>query len=50
MGGACSVHGRDEMCVKSWLESVKIRGHLEDVGLDVKIILKWILSSRVGQF
>jgi hypothetical protein len=28
-----------------WLESLKGREHLEDVGLDGKIILEWILRK-----
>jgi hypothetical protein len=38
------VHGGDEKCVKNFgLESLKGRDHLEDLGIDGKIILKLIL-------
>jgi hypothetical protein len=40
MGGACSTYGRDEKSVqKIWLENLKGRVHLEDVGVDGNIIL-----------
>jgi len=29
-----------------WLESQKGRGHLEDLGVDVKVILEWILRKN----
>jgi len=33
-----------------WLENLKGRHHLEDPGLDRKIILEWILDLReIGQ-
>jgi hypothetical protein len=28
-----------------WLENMKGRDHLEDVGIDVRIILKWIMKQ-----
>jgi hypothetical protein len=31
-----------------WLGNLKVRNHLEDLGVDRMIILKWILGSRVG--
>jgi hypothetical protein len=31
-----------------FLESLKVRDHLEDLGIDGKIILEWILRNRVG--
>jgi hypothetical protein len=40
MGGAFNTHGVDEKCIQYfWLEDVKGRGHLEDLGGDGKIIL-----------
>jgi hypothetical protein len=29
-------------------ESLKVRDHLEDLGVDEKIILRWILEKRGG--
>jgi hypothetical protein len=31
-----------------WLESVKGRDHLEDLGVDGKIILEWIFGKESG--
>jgi hypothetical protein len=34
-----------------WLESLKVRHHLEDIGIDKRIILNWTLGKygrRVG--
>jgi hypothetical protein len=33
--------------VKCWLESLKKRDHLGDLGADGKIILKWILGKHL---
>jgi len=46
MGGACGTHGRDEKCIQysGW----KIWGrryHLKDLGVDRRIILKWVLEK-----
>jgi hypothetical protein len=38
-------HGRIEMHVVSWSGSVKKRYHLEDLDVDGRIILKWILKK-----
>jgi hypothetical protein len=31
-----------------WLGDLRERNHLDDKGLDGRIILKWILKKRVG--
>jgi hypothetical protein len=31
-----------------WSENVKVRDHLEDVGIDGRIILKWISKKEGG--
>jgi hypothetical protein len=36
MSGACSTHGRGEKYIQ--------RNRLEDIGLDAKILLQWILG------
>jgi hypothetical protein len=33
----------------STLEKMKTRGHLEDLGVDTKIILAWILGKECGR-
>jgi hypothetical protein len=38
MGGACSMHGDIKMRTKFWLENLKGRDHLEDVGKDGTIL------------
>jgi hypothetical protein len=44
------VHGRDEKCVHYfWLESVKGRDHSEELGVDGKILLAWILGKQGGK-
>jgi hypothetical protein len=49
MGGACSMHGSViEMYTKFWLENLKERDHFEDLGIDGKIILEWILGKEGG--
>jgi hypothetical protein len=42
MGGTFNMHGRDEIF---WLENLKGRDHSEDLGIDGKIILQWILGK-----
>jgi hypothetical protein len=41
MGGACDTQGRDR---KSIQENLKERYHLEDLDIDGRIIIKWILK------
>jgi hypothetical protein len=33
------------MHAEFWLESLKGRDHLEDIGVNLRIILKWILRT-----
>jgi len=40
------VHGTDETHTKFWLEDLKGKGHLQDPGIDWKIILRWILRKQ----
>jgi hypothetical protein len=43
MGGACSMHRKDEKY--NMLENLKGRGHLEFLGINGRIILDWILEK-----
>jgi hypothetical protein len=41
--------GRKEVYTGFGCGNLKERDHLEDPGLDVKIILRWILMKRDGE-
>jgi hypothetical protein len=43
-GGECSTYGRQERCI--WWGDLTERDHLEDLGVDERIILKWIFKKR----
>jgi hypothetical protein len=45
MGGIWSTHGKDEIHTIFWLENLKGRDHLEDLDVERKIILEWILGK-----
>jgi hypothetical protein len=44
MGGACSRHEKVAKCIH-WLKIVNGRDKLEDLGVDERIILEWILEK-----
>jgi hypothetical protein len=41
------LHGRREMHAGFWWRNLKEIDHLEDLGVNVRIILKWILKNRM---
>jgi hypothetical protein len=45
MGRACSMHERGEMHIIFWSENPKGRECLEDLGVDGRVILEWILGK-----
>lgn len=49
MGGTYSAQGVHDECTQNiGLKSLKARDHSEDLGVDVKMISKWILEKNVG--
>jgi hypothetical protein len=46
MGGACSAYGwRGEVYTGFWWRNLMERSHLEDLGVDRRIILRWIFRK-----
>jgi hypothetical protein len=41
-------YGGDERCIQSFSGETREGDHLEDPGIDVRIILKWILEKWNG--
>jgi len=41
------VHRRRERYVRFWSENLKERDHLEDLSIEQRIILEWILKKWV---
>jgi hypothetical protein len=37
--------GREEAYTEIWWESLRVRAHLGDPGVDVRIILRWIFRK-----
>jgi len=41
--------GRREMHMALWRENLKERAHLEDLGTDERVVLRWMLRLRCGK-
>ena len=48
MGRACSMYGRGEVRIVFWWGNLREGDHLEDPGVDGRIILKWIFEKCDG--
>jgi len=46
MGGSCGTYGRRRGPYSVLVGRVEEKTHLEDVGVDGRIILKWIFTRR----
>jgi hypothetical protein len=45
MNGTCSARGGDKKCEKILVGKPEGKAHSEDLGVDKRIILKWILGK-----
>ena len=49
MGGACSTHGGQERCIQGFGGRSEGKNHLEDPGVDDRILLKCIFKKWDGE-
>jgi hypothetical protein len=49
MGGECGTYGGEERCIQRFgVRKLRVRDHLENPGVDGKIILRWIFRKWEG--
>jgi hypothetical protein len=48
MGGACSTYERQEVRTGFWWDDLRERHHLQDQGVDERILLNWIVKKGWG--
>jgi len=49
MGGTCGMHGRDKNVYKILVGSPEGNYQLEDIGVDRRILLKWLFNKLYGR-
>jgi hypothetical protein len=49
MGRVCGTNGGEKMHTGFWWGKVREKDHLEDKGVDERVIIKWILRKSVGK-
>jgi hypothetical protein len=50
MGGACGTYGGEKKCIGLWCGYVRERRHLEDLGIEGRVIVKSVLKESVGKW
>jgi hypothetical protein len=49
MGRACGIYEGEKRCIQVTVGNLNERDHLEDVGINGRIILQWMLNSMGGR-
>jgi len=49
MGEGCDMHGRDANVYRILMGSPEGNYQLEDIGVDRRILLKWLFNKRYGR-